>query len=83
MADVTYLVECAKATPHPQAAFRDPALMAIGRELLNLETLDTRRSGELDFSDQAVWTLKLALEAAFEAGRLAGSGSLPTGARSR
>lgn len=49
---------------------------AAGAELLNiahrhlgLETLETRNSDSLDFSDQAVWSLKAALEAAYEAGR--------------
>ena len=74
MPDVPYLVECAKVDPHSLAAFRDPALAAIAQELLRIETPDTRRSDELDFSDQDVWTLKLALEAAFGAGRLAGTG---------
>jgi hypothetical protein len=41
----------------------------IGRELLGLETLETRNSDSLDFSEQAVWTLRRALEAAYNAGR--------------
>ena len=45
------------------------ALLKIAREVLNLETLETRRSDGLDFSDQAVWQLKEALEAAFNAGK--------------
>jgi hypothetical protein len=43
----------------------------IGREVLGLETLDTRNSDSLDFSDQAVWTLRRALEAAYKAGKAA------------
>jgi len=40
----------------------------IAKEHLHLETLDTRRSDSLDFSDQAVWCIKAALEAAYDAG---------------
>ena len=41
----------------------------IAAEKLGLETLETRDSDDLDFSDQAVWMLEAALKAAFEAGR--------------
>lgn len=44
-------------------------LLQIAREHLDLETLETRRMDGLDFSDQAVWSLKSALEAAYHAGR--------------
>ena len=40
----------------------------IAREILAVETLETRNSDSLDFSDQAVWTLGRALEAAYRAG---------------
>ena len=43
----------------------------IALEVLDLETLETRNSDSLDFSDQAVWTLKTALEAAYKAGQAA------------
>ncbi len=46
-------------------------LERIAREILDLETLETRKSDSLDFSEQAVWTLRRALEAAYEAGRAA------------
>jgi len=36
---------------------------------LQIETLETRNSDRLDFHDLAVWEVKAALEAAFEAGR--------------
>ena len=55
-----------------RAAFaaRDRAdvVARIAKEILGLETLDTRNSDSLDFSEQAVWTLKAALEAAYAAG---------------
>ena len=43
-------------------------IIRIAKEHLHLETLDTRRSDSLDFSDQAVWCIKAALEAAYAAG---------------
>jgi hypothetical protein len=46
-------------------------LERIAREILDLETLETRKSDSLDFREQAVWTLRRALEAAYEAGRAA------------
>ena len=44
-------------------------LNKIAKKHLGLETLKTRNSDSLDFSDQAVWQIKAALQAAFEAGR--------------
>lgn len=43
-------------------------LTQIAREHLSIETLDTRRSDSLDFHDVAVWCVRDALEAAFNAG---------------
>lgn len=45
----------------------------IACDHLGLTTLETRRSDALDFSDQAVWSLRAALAAAFEAGKQRGS----------
>ncbi|MEZ6233424.1 MAG: hypothetical protein R3B68_04470 [Phycisphaerales bacterium] len=50
---------------------RDNAISRIAREALGLETLETRRMDRLDFHDLAVWTIKDALERAYEAGRKA------------
>lgn len=36
------------------------------------QALDTRNSDRLDFHDLAVWNIKAALQAAFEAGQQAG-----------
>lgn len=44
------------------------AVEAIAKEHLGLETLETRKSDRLDFSDQAVWSIKAALEAAWREG---------------
>ena len=43
-------------------------LTQIARQHLDVETLETRRSDRLDFHDLAVWSIKAALEAAYQAG---------------
>jgi hypothetical protein len=44
---------------------------AIAKNQLNLDTLETRKSDRLDFSDQAVWNIRLALITAFNVGKCA------------
>jgi len=46
-------------------------LERIAREKLRVPTLRTQRSDSLDFHEVAVWELRAALEAAFEAGKSA------------
>lgn len=53
----------------PQAL--ENLLQQIAQEHLLIETLETRRSDRLDFHDVAVWGVKSALLAAYEAGRKA------------
>ena len=48
---------------------RDKTLAEIAAKHLHLETLETRKSDSLDFHDMAVWSIKAALESAYEAGR--------------
>ena len=48
---------------------RDKTLADIASRHLHLETLETRNSDSLGFHDMAVWSIKAALEAAYEAGR--------------
>lgn len=43
-------------------------LTEIAKKHLSLETLETRNSDSLDFHDVAVWSLKEALQEAYEAG---------------
>jgi hypothetical protein len=50
---------------------KDEILKDIAIAYLGLETLDERKSDSLDFSEQAVWSLKAALAAAYEAGQRA------------
>jgi hypothetical protein len=47
----------------------DARLEQIARTTLGVETLETRHSDGLDFHDLAVWTIKDALRAAYEAGQ--------------
>jgi len=58
----------AAASTNPEATV-DARLEQIARTTLGLETLETRRSDGLDFHDLAVWQIKQALQAAYEAGR--------------
>ncbi len=46
----------------------DQLLTDIAKKHLSLETLETRNSDGLDFHDVAVWSLKDALQEAYEAG---------------
>jgi len=39
------------------------------KEILNIETLETRFDGELDFHDIAIWKLKELLEKVYQAGK--------------
>jgi len=50
---------------------RQAELERIAAEHLDLETLQTRNSGDADFHEHAVWCIEAALEAAYEAGRTA------------
>lgn len=43
-------------------------LEEIAKQHLHLDTLEERKSDELDFQEQAVWNIKAALEAAYAAG---------------
>jgi hypothetical protein len=60
----------AKTTKRKQA-YKDATINEIAQRILNIDTLQTRISDSLDFHDCAVWNIKEALEAAFEAGRKA------------
>lgn len=66
-----------KRKPTSDAA-RDALLMEIAERHFFLETLETRNSDRLDFHDVAVWAIRSALEAAYEAGRRAGAETAAT-----
>ncbi len=50
---------------------RDTIINRIASETLGLETLEARNMDSLDFHEHAVWSIKEALERAYEAGRKA------------
>ena len=58
----------AKKTTKRTQAYKDATINEIAQRVLRIDTLQTRKSDSLDFHEVAVWTLKGALEAAFEAG---------------
>lgn len=64
-------VKCPKGwRPAAPAMTATQALLtAIATKHLDLETLETRGSDSMDFSNHAVWNIKAALEAAFRAGQ--------------
>ena len=47
---------------------RNEKIKRIARDILRLKTLETRKRDSLDFHDHAVWSIKEALEAAYDAG---------------
>jgi len=47
----------------------DNAAREIARDVLEIETLDERKSDRLDFHEVSVWQLRAALNAAYAAGR--------------
>lgn len=51
----------------------EKAIAEIARAHLAIETLETRQSDALDFHDVAVWNVRAALEAAYDAGVAAAS----------
>jgi len=56
-------------TTKPPVAKVQPYAEKIAREILDLETLATRMMDSLDFHELAVWEIREALEAAYNAGR--------------
>ncbi len=55
----------------PASSEVDAILAAIAKTHLDLDTLETRHSDRLDFQEQACWSIRDALRAAFEAGKQA------------
>ena len=50
-------------------SYKDAVVKNIATDLLHIDTLEERKMDGLDFHNVAVWQVKKALEAAFEAGR--------------
>jgi hypothetical protein len=61
--------ETGKKIKHTKPKSKAQLLTAIAQNHLNIETLKERKSDSHDFHEVAVWSLKAALEAAFEAGK--------------
>ena len=55
--------------PNDTNAAPEALLTELARQHLGIETLATRNSDSLDFHDVAVWAIRDALEAAWQAGR--------------
>ena len=67
----------------PKPAAPDALILDIATRHFFVETLETRNSDRLDFHDVAVWAMRAALEAAYEAGRVAGATAMLTAATHR
>lgn len=68
-----------KTKPAPDALLLEIAQ----KHFPSIETLETRNSDGLDFHDVAVWAIRAALEAAYEAGRIAGAKAMLAAATHR
>lgn len=58
-----------KLLPRKAPPTKEQIFATLAQKHLGIETLATRNSDELDFHNVAVWSIKDALEAAFEAGK--------------
>jgi len=61
-----------------ESIVNEETIARIAREHLDIETLKTRSSDSLDFHECAVWCIRAALNAAFEAGAAAARGANET-----
>jgi hypothetical protein len=52
-----------------EASDKDKVILQIAKKHFDLKDLKTRKSDSADFHDVAVWSIKQALEDAFEAGK--------------
>lgn len=66
-----------------QPAAPEALILDIATRHFFIETLETRNSDRLDFHDVAVWAIRAALEAAYEAGRVAGAKAMLVAATHR
>ena len=51
-------------------------LEKIAKGILRIDSLETRNSDELDFHEVSVWSLKLALQCAYQEGKRDGENSI-------
>jgi hypothetical protein len=62
---------CCKLNKGAKNMDKEQHIEQIAKKHLMIETLEPRNSDSSDFHDCAVWSIKAALEAAYEAGRQA------------
>ena len=68
----------------PAKAPSEALLLEIAtKHFHTIETLETQNSNRLDFHDVAVWAIRAALEAAYDAGRVAGAKAMLAAAAHR
>ena len=70
-------------TANPAKVPSEALLLEIAAKHFHIETLETRNSDGLDFHDVAVWAIRSALEAAYEAGRVSGAKAMLAAATHR
>ena len=73
------MTEATKTKP----AAPEALILDIATRHFFIETLETQNSDRLDFHDVAVWAMRAALEAAYEAGRVAGAKAMLAAATHR
>jgi hypothetical protein len=61
-------LDCGSTDVEKVTSRSDNILLEIAKKNLGFETLDARGSDSLDFKESAVWSIKKALEEAFDAG---------------
>ena len=75
------MTQATKTKAQPTAP--EALILDIATKHFFIETLETRNSDGLDFHDVAVWAIRSALEAAYEAGRIAGAKAMLAAATHR
>ena len=70
-------------TTKTNPAAPEALILDIATRHFFIETLETQNSDRLDFHDVAVWAMRAALEAAYEAGRVAGAKAMLAAATNR
>lgn len=61
-------LDCESTNIEKIASRADEIILEIAKKHLGLETLESRGSDRLDFKESSVWSIKKALEEAFDAG---------------
>lgn len=67
--DMRKLMNVLTENVEPLTESNDQVFANIAKQYLHIDTLETQKSDELDFHDLAVWSIKSALQAAYDAGK--------------